>query len=189
MEEPPITPAPMDKTLAILIENQRRFIAFLAPRVRRVEDADEILQDAFAKSVAARDNVAEESAVAWFYTVLRNALVDYYRRHDIESRALTQIQTEAAHRGEEWTQELQNTVCACVSDLIPTLRPEYADLIRRVDLGGASVKAAASELGITANNAGVRLHRARMALKEGLEQTCQACAAHGCLDCSCREKT
>jgi len=34
--------------------------------------------------------------------------------------------------------ELQRTVCECVNDLVPLLKPEYAELIRRVDLGGGN---------------------------------------------------
>ncbi len=44
----------------------------------------------------------------------------------------------------------------------------------------------AREAGITAKNAGVRLHRARQALKKQLERSCGSCAVHGCLDCSCK---
>lgn len=81
--------------------------------------------------------------------------------------------------------DLERTVCACINDLIPNLKPEYADLIRRVDLGGESVGALADEIGLTVGNARVRLHRARAALRKELEQSCRTCATHGCLDCTC----
>jgi len=68
---------------------------------------------------------------------------------------------------------------------VDTLKPEYAEAIRRVDLGGASVGGFATEAGITAGNASVRLHRAHAALKQRLLATCGACATHGCLDCRC----
>lgn len=45
----------------------------------------------------------------------------------------------------------------------------------------------AKALGITTNNATVRLHRARRALKRELERSCGICATHGCLDCTCGE--
>jgi RNA polymerase sigma-70 factor (ECF subfamily) len=81
--------------------------------------------------------------------------------------------------------ELRGEVCRCILDLLPTLEPGYADLLRRVDLGGEPVVAAAQALGITANNAGVRLHRARKALLREVQRSCRTCATHGCLDCSC----
>ena len=46
----------------------------------------------------------------------------------------------------------------------------------------------AGRMGLSKNNATVRLHRARKSLKASLLKTCGACAAHGCLDCSCRKQ-
>jgi RNA polymerase sigma-70 factor (ECF subfamily) len=69
--------------------------------------------------------------------------------------------------------------------IIPTLKPEYAELIRKVDLAENSPANVAEELGITPNNLTVRLHRARAQLRERLVQTCQMCSKHGCLNCTC----
>jgi RNA polymerase sigma-70 factor (ECF subfamily) len=54
-----------------------------------------------------------------------------------------------------------------------------------VDLEGGSVGDYARKAGITPNNASVRLHRAREALRKQVEKTCGTCATHGCLDCTC----
>jgi hypothetical protein len=77
--------------------------------------------------------------------------------------------------------------CACITALVDTLKPEYAGALRRVDLDGLSVRRFAEETGITPGNAGVRLHRAREALRRQLARSCGACLAHGCLDCHCGE--
>ena len=58
-------------------------------------------------------------------------------------------------------------------------------VFRRVDLEGEAVNGAAQAIGITPNNAGVRLHRARKALLREVQRSCRTCATHGCLDCSC----
>jgi RNA polymerase sigma-70 factor (ECF subfamily) len=47
------------------------------------------------------------------------------------------------------------------------------------------VKTFAAEHGLSASNAGVRVFRAREALKQRLMESCGTCAEHGCLDCSC----
>lgn len=73
-------------------------------------------------------------------------------------------------------------------DLLPTLKAEYAEVVRKVDLEEQPVSAVAEAIGITVNNASVRLHRGRQALKKQLERSCGACAAHGCLDCSCAQR-
>ena len=66
------------------------------------------------------------------------------------------------------------------------MKPEYAQVVRAVDLEERPLSEVAASGGITVNNATVRLHRARQALKRQLVRACGACAAHGCLECSCR---
>lgn len=173
--------------LKLLVDNHRRFLAFLLPRVRQPEDAEEILQSAFVRASEKEATIRDdESAIAWFYRLLRNALVDYYRRLDIEQRAMDFKAEEAQTATTPFADELKGTVCACLYDLLPTLKHEYAELLRQVDLDGVAVPIVAETLGITANNAGVRLHRARQALKERLVESCGTCTIHGCLDCTCK---
>lgn len=172
--------------LQALVENHRRFLTFLERRVGSREEAEDILQDGFARALERADTVRdEESAVAWFYRLLRNALVDRYRRRAAETRALEWV-TGMAEEGEPPPdEEMHAAVCACVGDLLGTLKAEYAAAIRRVDLEGATPASFAREAGITANNAGVRLHRAREALRRQLLKSCGTCVEHGCLDCVC----
>lgn len=181
-----VNPQPVrDAVLEALVANHQRFLAFLERRVGSRETAEDILQDGFARALERVDSVrAEESAIAWFYRLLRNALVDHYRHRTAEDRALTAAASE-------WTPEddgeLHETICACVRGLVETLKPEYAAAVRRVDLEGERVDAFAREAGITATNASVRLHRAREALRGRVLESCRTCATHGCRDCECGE--
>ena len=45
---------------------------------------------------------------------------------------------------------------------------------------------AATEAGISSSNAGVRVFRARQALRKQVARACGTCAEHGCLDCHCQ---
>lgn len=182
MEETTPEP-PSPEVVERLVASHREFLSFLQARVSSRAVAEEILQAAFVRTLEKGGSLREgESAVAWFYRLLRNALVDHYRRGDVERRALDRQAAEAALPSEE---ELERIVCACMGTLLPTLKPEYADVLRRVDLESTPLSEIASELDITTNNATVRLHRARQALKRQLERSCGTCASHGCLDCSC----
>lgn len=177
-----------DAVTRALVENHRQFLAFVERRVGSRAMAEEILQSAFVKSLEKGDTLPEpEGAVTWFYRLLRNALVDHHRHQQVEARALAREAREAEEPAED--PELKQTVCACVGTLLPTLKPEYAQLVRQVDLEERSVPDVAREVGISPNNAGVRLHRARQALKKQLERSCGSCAAHGCLDCSCKARS
>lgn len=74
----------------------------------------------------------------------------------------------------------------CVSRLADTLKPEYKDALRAVELEGQHVTASAKHQRLSASNAAVRLFRARQALKKRVVQSCGVCAEHGCIDCTCR---
>lgn len=174
---------PSPEVVARLVAGHREFLAFLEARVRDRETAEEILQTAFVRTLEKGGAIREsESAVAWFYRLLRNALVDHFRRGASAARALAREATDAALPPEE---ELRGVVCACMNTLLPNLKVEYAEVLRYVDLDEMPLADVALRLGITTNNATVRLHRARQALKRELERSCGTCATHGCLDCSC----
>jgi RNA polymerase sigma-70 factor (ECF subfamily) len=170
------------EVVARLVAAHRDFLKFLEARLPDRATAEEVLQAAYARTLAKGGAIRDaESAVAWFYRLLRNALVDHYRRQAAELRALEQ------HAEQPIEAELQSAVCACMKALLPNLKSEYAELLQRADLEEVPIGQVAADLDITANNASVRLHRARQALKRELERCCGTCAAHGCLDCSCSE--
>ena len=169
-----------------LVANHRRFLAFLERRVGSREVAEDILQDAFVRGLQSTSRLRDEdSAVAWFYRSLRNALVDHWRRRSAEQRATDRLTGQDEETAAPPDAELMDTVCACVGDLLQTLKPEYAEALRRVDLDDKSVKEFAEAAGISANNASVRLFRGREALRQQVRRACGTCAEHGCLDCHC----
>jgi RNA polymerase sigma-70 factor (ECF subfamily) len=175
-----------DELLATLGDNRRAFLSFLERRVGHRETAEDVLQDAFARSLDKLPLGTEESAVTWFYRVLRNAVVDHYRRRGTSERGLAalirQLDDEAAPTLDE-----RDAVCGCVARLSETLKPEYATALRRIDVEGVSVQEYAAEAGITPNNAGVRVFRARQTLRKRVVRWCGSCAARGCVDCTCGE--
>jgi len=177
----PTTPDVIDA----LVENHRGFLSFLERRVGNRADAEEILQSAYGRAVERGVPTDEsEGAVNWFVAVLRNAVTDHYRRRAAEARATESIVDHGIP--EIADPELRAEVCACFRRLMPTLRADYATILEQVDLDGRSVSEVARGLGITSNNASVRLHRARGALRKQVELSCGTCATHGCLECSCQ---
>jgi RNA polymerase sigma-70 factor (ECF subfamily) len=173
------------EAVSALVENHRAFLSFLEKRVGRREVAEDILQEAFAKGLDKLPQaLTGESAVAWFYRVLRNAVIDHFRRGGAGDRAVAALAREVEQHVEP-DLDTRNAICRCVARLSATLKPEYAEALRRVEVDGLSVQQFAAEAGITANNAGVRLFRARDALRKAVARSCGTCAEHGCLDCTC----
>jgi RNA polymerase sigma-70 factor (ECF subfamily) len=181
--EAPEESAPVEDIAATLVANHRDFLAFVEKRVGNRATAEEILQDAFVRSMDKLDTV-RETAIGWFYRVLRNAIIDFHRRNAAAERRHEAYAREEQLGGED-DEELQRVVCKCVAQLADTLKPEYAAALKRVEVDGLSVKDYAEEAGISSNNAGVRIFRAREALRKQVARSCGTCATHGCIDCTC----
>jgi RNA polymerase sigma factor (sigma-70 family) len=178
--------APSPELMERLAVNHRELLGFLEKRLGSRAEAEDVLQEAFVKGVEHERALRNgEAATAWFYRTLRNAVIDRYRRRGSQERGLAAFAAEL-ETAEQPTAELERSVCACVGSLATTLKPEYADALRRIEIDGQSVSGYATELGIQPNNAAVRVHRAREALRKRVLTTCGTCAEHGCLDCSCR---
>jgi len=181
--------APSPEVIAALVGNHREFLAFLQKRVGDRAVAEDILQEAFVRSLPKLEVLQqEESAVAWFYRILRNAVIDHYRHRSASNRKLEAFATELEQQVEPEA-ELHGAVCQCVGALASTLKPEYAEALQRVELAGLAVKDYAQEVGITGGNAAVRVFRAREALRKQVSRSCGTCADHGCLDCTCENAT
>ncbi len=178
-----------DQLATALNARRTAFKAFLTARVGSAADAEDILQNGLLKAVQRAGEVQDDAKLtAWFYQLLRNAIVDHYRSRGARRRREDALGTLVARLGEDvapapkaWDAEL----CRCLGSVVDTLKPQHAELLRRVDLDGESVQEVAKALKLTANNASVTLHRARKDLRIRLEAFCGACAEGACLDCNC----
>jgi len=169
---------------AALIENRQAFLRFLTRRLGTVDAAEEVLQQFYLRAVRKVSHLRKrESLHAWLSRLLSTVLADYARREAIRQRQETAYAQQQALTRE--APELESTVCTCLYTLLPTLQPEYADLLRRVDLLGEPRQEVAAALGVTVNNVTVRLHRARQALMRALLLSCTTCPEHGFLHCAC----
>lgn len=170
---------------AYYVQNRSRLVAFIERKVGGDRGlAEDILHDGFVRALRSAPELEDaERLVSWLYRILRNAISDSYRREGATKRKLDRLALTAP--GAEMPLEDDAVLCACLEDLLPTLKPEYADILRAMELGEAGTDEMASRLGITVNNLKVRRHRARRQLRERLIRTCRTCAKHGCLDCTC----
>jgi RNA polymerase sigma-70 factor (ECF subfamily) len=182
---PEADPPLRDALATTLLANLGAFQAFARHRLNDDQLAADAVQESLLRALKAGDKLTDdENLLAWFYRILRNVLTDLHRRRTTQTVAMERFANEVdATTGED--DEIHRTACACLSGLLPTLRPDYAQVLQLADLDGRTPEAVAQEVGITRGNLKVRLHRARRQLRERLEQTCRACATHGCLDCTC----
>lgn len=181
-------PQNLDSTVeAALIENHAIFLQFLARRLKDKSAAEDVLQSFYVRAVSKGAELKErDKVVAWLYRILRSVLSDHYRREAAMRRrdsryALEQI----VHGNYREEAEQQANICNCFYGLLPTLRPEYSEVLRRLDLSNEPREKVASELSTTSTNLRVRLHRARNALRKALVACCGSCCEQDYRDCFC----
>lgn len=165
---------------------------FAASRVRDRTIAQDLVQETFLAAIKARDGFAGRSSErSWLFGILRNKLVDYYRR---QARELTITDLEAplpeeqgafGNRGpskDGWVmrvapkvwdspdsdlmrKEFQQVLRDCLSQLPEKSAQVF--MLREID--GVSSEEICKDLGVSPNNLWVLLHRARLGLRRCLE--------------------
>jgi RNA polymerase sigma factor (sigma-70 family) len=167
-----------------LLEQRAQFLAYIRRKVPDLNLAEDVLQDSLLRALQATPDLRdEERLIPWFYGILNNAIMDVYRRRQFESKYRAQY---AEQGGSHVPAEDAAALCVCIWEVIPTLKPEYAELIIELELWDGDPARVAERLGITRNNLKVRRHRARRALRQRLEEICRSCAVHGHPDCPCQ---
>jgi RNA polymerase sigma factor (sigma-70 family) len=174
---------------AALTQNNRAFLQFLLRRLGDPDDAKDVFQNFCLRVVNASDTVRQtDSMVAWLYSVLRSTLTDHYRSEGARRRREAHYAREQIVLSDDPVaidKELEEAICGCFYGLLPALRSEYAEILRRIDLVGEPRKKVASDLGVSVANVRVRLHRARQALRKSLGGSCGSCCRHGFRECNC----
>lgn len=169
-----------------LVECRRNFLSYFRRRLGRPEDAEDAFQDFCLKVIRAQKTPDDDDMIdAWLGRILRNTLIDHYRRCASRQRGEAAYERELQVSAHESEADQERRACPCIHDALPTLKPEYAEVLKRAFFDEEPRARIADELGLSPNNVGVRLHRARLALKRRLEESCASCGNGDFLNCDC----
>jgi RNA polymerase sigma-70 factor (ECF subfamily) len=177
----------VDPSIEALAINRQKFLGFLVKRLGNLAEAEDVLQEFCLRVMQRKDQLREaEKLNAWLYSILRSSLNDHYRKNGRNRRLSAAFEREqkSAEVSETGAEEFAH-ICQCVRSLVPVMRSDQGELIRRIDLEDESHGSVADDLGISAGALGVRLHRARADLRDRLLNHCGCCCEHGFEDCSC----
>lgn len=164
-----------------LSTNRPRHLRYLRSRLPSTEDAEDVLQSATLMFLRHANRLETIGKVEnWVGKSLRNAVVDRYRQMAAHKRLLESLSTAAPHSDEPATVDGLAAPIECIQATLATLRPAYGKLLAQVYFQGLSLVEAAAQLQLTSNNATVRLHRARAALRESMEAKCSKCSIDDC---------
>jgi RNA polymerase sigma-70 factor, ECF subfamily len=165
----------------LLATHQRQFVRYATRRLGNRADAEDVVQSFNLKVLSRAEGAAQPKGLAWLYRVLHTTLIDHYRREATRRRALDGLAREL----QVAEAEPVATPCGCVQRVLPTLRLDQQELLRRADLGSEPHGQIAASLGTTANAIGVRLHRARRVLRDSLTRLCGVCCPAEAMACGC----
>lgn len=125
--------------------------AFIARRVSRPEDADDILSIVFLRMAKSLDNLREQDRLlGWMYAITRNAITDYYRSAPHRRELAVDAVPDNPLGGEADPDEAAaKELASCLVPMLSGLPAEQAAAVKMVDLDARTHAAAASEAGIS----------------------------------------
>ena len=165
-----------------LRDHHSDFEAFVRARVQP-SDVDDVLQIAAARAIERAESLHDPGAVMkWLYRIHRNLVTDVLRK-----RASERKYVDGSAQVPETPLPVVDESCECSLSQAKRLRPSYASILTLVDTEGLNLAEAASRLELSKNNAAVRLHRARQALKDAMFEHCGVAALQDCASCRCIE--
>lgn len=137
---------------------------FIRKRVQNDADADDLLQEIFAKIQAGLKDV--ENLEAWLFQVARRAIIDHFRgKKRVKALPLDVAENLPA-------KDVAGLVSSWLEPLMEGLSKEDREALRLTDLEGLPQKELAGRLGLSLAGAKSRVQRARERLKGLLEACC-----------------
>lgn len=141
---------------------------FILGRVGDLDLTEDILQDVYLKIHSHLDGLRDsEKLESWIYQIVRNAIVDYYRRRRPEDElpenlpALQEEQPDA-------TAELASSV----HEMLNCIPEKYRQALTLTDIQGLTQAEMAAQLGLSVSGAKSRVQRAREKLKAAFLDCC-----------------
>ena len=161
---------------ALLVERYKSYVFTLTLRfTKNREDAEEISQDIFVKayrSLADFKGTAKFST--WLYTIVNTTCITFLRKRRLDVKSLDDERTfevaDSQDSGFRANLVEQKSRLIMVNRAIAMLNPDDAEIITLFYKNEQSLEEISQILGVEANTAKVRLHRARTRLKEKMER-------------------
>jgi RNA polymerase sigma factor (sigma-70 family) len=160
---------------AELVKRHQRFVFTLAIRFsKNREDAEEIAQDCFVKAYKALGTFKQESKFStWLYTITYTTAMTFLRRKRLATESIDdeanflQLQNQISDYHADTIDKASAHVY--LNQAISLLSSDDAAIITLFYRGEQSLEEIGQVLSMESNNIKVKLHRARIRLKEKIQ--------------------
>lgn len=160
---------------ASLVSRYQNYVFTLALRfTKNREDAEEVSQDIFIKAYRALADFRGASKFStWLYTIVNTTCITFLRKkklevHSLDNERIFEV-ADSQDSGMRSNVIEQKSRVSMVNQAIKMLSADDAEVITLFYKGEQTLEEIAQILGVEANTAKVRLHRARTRLREKME--------------------
>jgi RNA polymerase sigma factor (sigma-70 family) len=158
-----------------LVKRHQRYVFTVALNfVKKREDAEEIAQDCFIKAYRSLATFQKQSKFStWLYTIVYYTSMTFLRKKNVEKVSIddeeTFLQLENHESDFKADKAEKRSRTEYVQQAIKMLLPDDAMILTLFYQGEQSLEEISKVTGYEANTVKVKLHRARLRLKEKLE--------------------
>ncbi|MEE8440463.1 MAG: RNA polymerase sigma factor [Spirochaetia bacterium] len=163
------------------IEEYRPKILRYLARLVGPDEAEDLTQEVFLKISRTQAGFRGGAKLStWIYRIATNTALDRLRKRANEQPGMTDEQLVAADQS-AWSggrvvpvdqQAMNNEMNFCIRKVIDSLPLNYRTVLTLGELENLKAREVAEVLGISVENVKIRLHRARVHLKNELEAGC-----------------
>lgn len=160
---------------SMLVKRHQRFVFTLALRfAKNREDAEEIAQDCFVKAYRALGTFKQTSKFStWLYTIVYTTAMTFLRKRRLDTQSINDddhvLQIPNSSSDFDANQIEKKSSHAYLNQAIALLLPDDAAIITLFYKGEQSLEEIGQALKMEPNTIKVKLHRARLRLKEKLQ--------------------
>jgi RNA polymerase sigma-70 factor, ECF subfamily len=156
----------------------QRIFRYIMSMVRDTAEAEDLTQETFLRAYRRHDSLRDEGAqTTWLYRIATNVCLDRLRQYSRRAPNESETDLDQVDLADPDTPTLQKTIerdemSACVQRYLNRLSDSYRAVILLHDMHDLTASEIARLLGESLDNVKIRLHRARVKLKNALEAGC-----------------
>ncbi|MDP3274798.1 MAG: sigma-70 family RNA polymerase sigma factor [Deltaproteobacteria bacterium] len=158
-------------------ELEARLRPFVALRVRRAADVDDVIQEIFLRIHRGVSSLRDDQRFGpWVYQVARNAITDHHRalgRHPlVDAHPRQEPADEPADEPDE-DSVAEQQLAPYIAAFVAMMPSPYREALTLTELQGLSQREAAAMAQISLSGMKSRVQRGRQQLREALEACCR----------------